>query len=189
MRREADHAPPLTLHAPRPTPHAPRSTPHAWTLLDGTLACCVKYPVHKESVHSVPWEWTGQDCGLLRAAASVSPPSFMANPLRPGIDPRPPLTGSLKIECPKIRVSDLNSRVTSASSQELRRYGPSANRSKADREPDAGLGLAAPDDVDPPVRGTGRDALPEGEQDRRLLPPVQRTGARRGGVDRRPERR
>jgi len=57
------------------------------TLLDGTLTIRVKYIEHKESVHGVHWEWTGRDGGLLRAAASVSPPSFMANPLRPGIDP------------------------------------------------------------------------------------------------------
>ena len=57
------------------------------------MAYRVKYIMLKESVHSVHWEWTGHDGGLLRAAASVSLPSFVANSLRPGIDPRPPLTG------------------------------------------------------------------------------------------------
>ena len=60
------------------------------------MACRVKCIARRESVHSVPWEWTDQDGGLLRAAASVSLPFFVANSLRPGIDPRPPLTGSLE---------------------------------------------------------------------------------------------
>ena len=51
----------------------------------------------------MPGEMTGPDVGLPQGATSVTPPSFMANPLCPGIDPRPPLTDSLKIGCPKSR--------------------------------------------------------------------------------------
>src|SRR5208337_3544385 len=66
------HSPPrLTLHAPR----LDRPFESVQTLLDGTLTIRVKYIEHKESVHGVPWEWTGHNGGLLRAAASVSPPS------------------------------------------------------------------------------------------------------------------
>ena len=53
------------------------------------------------------------------------------------------------------------------------------------REP--GAGLAATDAADPPVRRTGGDDVPEAE-DRRLLPPVQRTGAGGRRFDRRPPR-
>ncbi len=65
-------------------------------------------------------------------------------------------------------------------------YGASADRGQTDRQPDPGAGLAPPDDADPPLRGAGGDALPEGEQDRRVLPPVQRPGAGGRGLDRRP---
>ncbi len=37
------------------------------TLLDGALAYRVKYNVFKESVHSVPGDWTGQDGGSLHS--------------------------------------------------------------------------------------------------------------------------
>ena len=50
-----------------------------------------------------------------------------------------------------------------------------------------GARMAATDAADPPVRRTGGDAVPEGG-DRRLLPPVQRTGAGGRRFDRRAPR-
>src|SRR5579883_827975 len=67
-------------------------------------------------------------------------------------------------------------------------YGDSPDRGQTDRQPHPGAGVAPPDDADPPLRGTGGDALPEGEQDRRILPPVQRPGAGRRRLDRRAPR-